>query len=299
MILLFPRAFRPIHFTILPWALSGCKSPFHFTLLSVTLNLIVVFRQLFPFHCLRLQFGLLGKMAQSTNPRVIHLLKELPPLPQQAESDYRADSVPAGITSLGDEESEDKVNSPTSFYDSRPTSGHGWTWFEDASHSSLEKLTDKADVALEKTIAPRPAGWRFFTSLAAVLSCAFLYGLDTTIAADVQASIYESLGEISKIAWIGIGFPLGSAGTILPISYAYGKFNLKVLFISGLLFFEGGSALCGAAPTMNALIVGRVIAGIGGCRFFNFSLPVSSPGLTSLQARSTLEVSTLSQHIQL
>jgi MFS family permease len=31
-----------------------------------------------------------------------------------------------------------------------------------------------------------------------------------------------------------------------------------------ILIFEVGSALCGAAPTMNAMIGGRVLAGVGG-----------------------------------
>lgn len=39
---------------------------------------------------------------------------------------------------------------------------------------------------------------------------------------------------------------------------------MKRLFIASIVLFEAGSALCGAAPTMNALIVGRVIAGVGG-----------------------------------
>jgi hypothetical protein len=32
--------------------------------------------------------------------------------------------------------------------------------------------------------------------------------------------------------------------------------------------FEVGNALCGAAPTSDALIVGRVIAGIGGAGMY-------------------------------
>jgi len=44
----------------------------------------------------------------------------------------------------------------------------------------------------------------------------------------------------------------------------YGLFNVKWVYISSVLLFEIGSAVCGAAPNMNALIVGRVIAGIGG-----------------------------------
>jgi MFS family permease len=39
---------------------------------------------------------------------------------------------------------------------------------------------------------------------------------------------------------------------------------MKLLFITSIILFEVGSALCGAAPSMNALIVGRVVAGVGG-----------------------------------
>ncbi|KAJ5706542.1 DNA repair protein RAD50 [Penicillium malachiteum] len=46
---------------------------------------------------------------------------------------------------------------------------------------------------------------------------------------------------------------------------AFGKFKIKWLFISCLVIFEVGSAVCGAAPTMDPLVVGRVIAGVGGC----------------------------------
>lgn len=45
---------------------------------------------------------------------------------------------------------------------------------------------------------------------------------------------------------------------------AYGMFSMKKLFIISLTLFEAGSAICGAAPSMDAIIVGRVIAGVGG-----------------------------------
>jgi MFS family permease len=93
-------------------------------------------------------------------------------------------------------------------------------------------------------------------------------GLDTTIAADVQASILASLGEIEKLAWVGIGFPMGSVAMILLIGTAYGLFEIKYLCIASIVLFETGSALCGAAPNMNAMIVGRVIAGIGGAGMY-------------------------------
>jgi hypothetical protein len=92
----------------------------------------------------------------------------------------------------------------------------------------------------------------------------FPKGLDTTVAADVQAKVYEDLGHIENLQWVGVGFPMASAATILTYTRGYGLFNVKALVMSSFFVFEIGSAICGAAPTSNALIVGRVIAGIGG-----------------------------------
>ena len=93
-------------------------------------------------------------------------------------------------------------------------------------------------------------------------------GLDTTIAADVQGPILESLGEIEKLSWVGIGFPMGSVATILLLGALYGAFEIKWLYLGSIILFEIGSAVCGSAPSMNALIVGRVIAGIGGAGMY-------------------------------
>lgn len=93
-------------------------------------------------------------------------------------------------------------------------------------------------------------------------------GLDTTIAADVQGPIIETFGQIEKISWVGIAFPMSSVATILLISSAYGLFDIKWLYICSIILFEIGSAICGAAPTMNTLIGGRIVAGIGGAGMY-------------------------------
>lgn len=46
------------------------------------------------------------------------------------------------------------------------------------------------------------------------------------------------------------------------------------MFISSMIVFEAGSALCGAAPNMDALIVGRVIAGLGGTGIYIGFVPL-------------------------
>lgn len=70
------------------------------------------------------------------------------------------------------------------------------------------------------------------------------------------------------MAWVGIGFPMASVCLILLVGNLFGLFNIKPLMIASIVLFEIGSALCGAAPTMDALIIGRVIAGIGGAGMY-------------------------------
>lgn len=111
-------------------------------------------------------------------------------------------------------------------------------------------------------------GWKWIVSCVSIYLTALLYGLDTTITADVQPDIVKSLGAIEKLTWVGVGFPLGSVAIILPLGYAYGLFEVKTLYLASIVVFEVGSAVCGAAPTMDALIVGRVIAGAGGAGMY-------------------------------
>lgn len=53
----------------------------------------------------------------------------------------------------------------------------------------------------------------------------------------------------------------------------YGKlytfYSLKWIYIAGMIIFEAGSALCGAAPNSPAFIIGRAIAGLGASGIFS------------------------------
>lgn len=57
---------------------------------------------------------------------------------------------------------------------------------------------------------------------------------------------------------------IGGVTVVLPFGKLYGLFNAKHLYLLSVCLFMVGSALCGAAPTMNTFIVGRVLAGMGG-----------------------------------
>lgn len=63
---------------------------------------------------------------------------------------------------------------------------------------------------------------------------------------------------------IDYSFMIGGVAMVMPFGKLYGIYNAKWLYIISSVIFLAASALCGAAPNMNAMIVGRVIAGAGG-----------------------------------
>ncbi|EED20035.1 efflux pump antibiotic resistance protein, putative [Talaromyces stipitatus ATCC 10500] len=147
-------------------------------------------------------------------------------------------------------------------------------------NSALAKVTTDEEVALENEqdtaqgaaattavdpVFPRDVhGWSWALVILSILCSTFLFGLDNTIAADVQPAIVESFNSINKISWVSVAFMMGAGSTNLFWGQMYSQFNLKYLYIISIVLFQIGSALCGAAPNMNVLIVGRAICGVGG-----------------------------------
>lgn len=119
---------------------------------------------------------------------------------------------------------------------------------------------------------PKPkrqvTGIRWALVCLAIYSANLLYGLDTTIAADIQAAISTTFQNTTHLGWLGVGFTLGSTVAILPLGKAFGIFDAKLVFLGSLAMFSAGSALCGAAPSMDAIIVGRAWAGTGGAGMY-------------------------------
>lgn len=105
---------------------------------------------------------------------------------------------------------------------------------------------------------------RWFSVCVGLYLTAFLYGLDSTIAADVQGPILASLGSLPMLPWVGTGFLLGSVATVAIFGALYSKVEVKYLYLASILVFEVGSAICGASPSMTAMAIGRVLAGVGG-----------------------------------
>ncbi|KAK5112775.1 hypothetical protein LTR62_003873 [Meristemomyces frigidus] len=97
----------------------------------------------------------------------------------------------------------------------------------------------------------------------ALLLAIFLVALDRTIIATAIPSITNDFNSLSDIGWYGSAFLLTSCCFQLLLGRVYTFHSPKWIFLSMILVFEVGSAICGAAPSSIAFIVGRAIAGVG------------------------------------
>jgi EmrB/QacA subfamily drug resistance transporter len=115
-----------------------------------------------------------------------------------------------------------------------------------------------------ETVEPLPYGRReiIFTMIG-VLCVVFLSMLDQTIVGTAIPRIVADLRGFDLIVWVSTAYLLTSTVPI-PI---YGKlsdlFGRKPIMLFGIVVFLAGSALCGAAQTMNQLIAFRAFQGLG------------------------------------
>jgi EmrB/QacA subfamily drug resistance transporter len=89
--------------------------------------------------------------------------------------------------------------------------------------------------------------------------------LDTTIVNVALATLGRELhATIAQIQWVVTGYMLSLAAVIPVTGWAARRFGAKTVYITSLVLFTAGSALCGLATSSTELIVFRVIQGLGG-----------------------------------
>ncbi|KAK1982887.1 major facilitator superfamily transporter [Colletotrichum cereale] len=109
-----------------------------------------------------------------------------------------------------------------------------------------------------------PAGLKLFLILISIFMTMFLVALDRLIIATAVPQITDDFHSVTDIGWYGSSYLLTTCAFQLLFGKLYAFFPIKNVFLSSVVLFEVGSAVCGAAPSSAAFIAGRAIAGIGG-----------------------------------
>ncbi len=89
--------------------------------------------------------------------------------------------------------------------------------------------------------------------------------LDATVVSVAQRTFIAQFGSTQAVvAWTMTGYTLALA-TVIPLAgWAADRFGTKRLFMGSVVAFTAGSLLCAMAPNITALIVFRVLQGLGG-----------------------------------
>src|SRR5437588_7663073 len=89
--------------------------------------------------------------------------------------------------------------------------------------------------------------------------------LDTTIVNVALNTLSRDLhSTIDQIQWVATGYLLALAAVIPVTGWAARRFGAKQVYLTSLVLFTLGSALCGLATSTSELILFRVLQGIGG-----------------------------------
>ena len=105
----------------------------------------------------------------------------------------------------------------------------------------------------------------------------FLAALDVMIVTTLIDEVGQKFHAYSKTGWVVAGYSLPNAVlSLLWGRLASSVFGFKTSMIISIIVFEVGSIVCATAQSMNSLIGGRVIAGIGGSGIQSLSFVIGS-----------------------
>lgn len=99
---------------------------------------------------------------------------------------------------------------------------------------------------------------------------------DNTIISTAIPRITDQFKALDDVGWYGSSYLLTTCAFQLIFGKLYTFFSIKWTYLVALFIFELGSFICGIAPTSEALIVGRAIAGLGSAGIFSGAILIVS-----------------------
>ncbi|KIO29114.1 hypothetical protein M407DRAFT_228447 [Tulasnella calospora MUT 4182] len=148
------------------------------------------------------------------------------------------------------------------------------------SNTPVQNAEEKSEDPEKAAIAAVPlqdesklvGGYKLVLIFIGMMLSALLVALDQTIVATAIPRIASEFNALDEVTWIASAYFLTQCGLTLTYGKLLAAVTTKWVYLFAVIIFEIGSAVCGAAPTVEALIIGRAIAGIGAAGIFVPSL---------------------------
>lgn len=107
-------------------------------------------------------------------------------------------------------------------------------------------------------------GIKLVACMCSVYLCLFLFALDQLIVATLLSTVGNKFNATNQIGWLTAGFLISMAVLVAVWGKIAIIFGRKITMIAAIILFEAGSLMCALSNSMNVLIGGRVLAGVGG-----------------------------------
>ena len=104
----------------------------------------------------------------------------------------------------------------------------------------------------------------YWLAVAAVCIGAFMGQLDASIVTVALPTLQRTFhAGVGAVTWVGLSYLLVLVATVTAVGRFADMWGRKLLYVYGFAVFVIGSALCGLAPSLGALIAFRVLQAVG------------------------------------
>ena len=112
--------------------------------------------------------------------------------------------------------------------------------------------------------APAPSQKELLFAMSGIAASAIVVAFDATIVSTSLPQVVSALGGMDLYAWVGTGYFLATAITILIFGRLGDLYGRKPLMLISMALVALGSVLGGLSQSMEQLIAFRVLQGLGG-----------------------------------
>src|SRR5207244_1708933 len=114
-------------------------------------------------------------------------------------------------------------------------------------------------------LSSAPSSRAILIPLIAIIMGTFMVILDNTVVNVALPTLGRVLkSDLSLLQWVIAGYMLAQAAVIPLSGWLSDRFGAKRIYLTSLVLFTAGSALCGLAVNGEMLVATRILQGVGG-----------------------------------
>ena len=125
------------------------------------------------------------------------------------------------------------------------------------------------DIGVQQDGLPTP---RRYWAIGAILTAIAMATLDGGIANVALPTIARAVdASPSEITWVVNAYQLVMVASLLPLAALGERFGFRRVFLTGIALFTLGSFACAVSKSLHALILARMLQGLGGAAAFSLA----------------------------